>query len=204
MAEGKSWEAMQADIENQTRAWTDEFEKSPEYKKLADPVGGWTYPILHGFTSIAYGEREKTIEDWDGDLVAWVLLEGMPREFIVDIEALKCTVEVMGAYLEYALRTGQVKEKKTLEVLQEIAPLAKRRLLDPTLWNPQKAVILEALQENIDLNDRKAMEKFYKKYQARRAGNFAETIVAEKTPGRNDPCPCNSGKKYKKCCGQAH
>ena len=22
-------------------------------------------------------------------------------------------------------------------------------------------------------------------------------------PGRNDPCPCGSGKKYKKCCGQA-
>jgi preprotein translocase subunit SecA len=20
------------------------------------------------------------------------------------------------------------------------------------------------------------------------------------TPGRNDPCPCGSGKKYKKCC----
>ena len=25
--------------------------------------------------------------------------------------------------------------------------------------------------------------------------------VAEKTVGRNDPCPCGSGKKYKKCCG---
>ena len=24
---------------------------------------------------------------------------------------------------------------------------------------------------------------------------------AEKTVGRNDPCPCGSGKKYKKCCG---
>ncbi|MFZ3139321.1 MAG: SEC-C metal-binding domain-containing protein [Polaromonas sp.] len=23
----------------------------------------------------------------------------------------------------------------------------------------------------------------------------------EATPGRNDPCPCGSGKKYKKCCG---
>jgi preprotein translocase subunit SecA len=22
----------------------------------------------------------------------------------------------------------------------------------------------------------------------------------EPTPGRNDPCPCGSGKKYKKCC----
>ena len=27
------------------------------------------------------------------------------------------------------------------------------------------------------------------------------TIVKEKKVGRNDPCPCGSGKKYKKCCG---
>ena len=28
--------------------------------------------------------------------------------------------------------------------------------------------------------------------------------VGEKKPkiGRNDPCPCGSGKKYKKCCGR--
>jgi preprotein translocase subunit SecA len=30
-----------------------------------------------------------------------------------------------------------------------------------------------------------------------------ETIRSEKkTVGRNDPCPCGSGKKYKKCCGK--
>ena len=27
------------------------------------------------------------------------------------------------------------------------------------------------------------------------------TIVKEREPGRNEPCPCASGKKYKKCCG---
>jgi len=27
------------------------------------------------------------------------------------------------------------------------------------------------------------------------------TIRKEKKVGRNDPCPCGSGKKYKKCCG---
>ena len=29
--------------------------------------------------------------------------------------------------------------------------------------------------------------------------------VVKKTPdiGRNDPCPCGSGRKYKKCCGRA-
>ena len=28
-----------------------------------------------------------------------------------------------------------------------------------------------------------------------------EPIRHSQTPGRNDPCPCGSGKKYKKCCG---
>ena len=31
----------------------------------------------------------------------------------------------------------------------------------------------------------------------------AETIRSDgKQVGRNDPCPCGSGKKYKKCCGK--
>lgn len=30
--------------------------------------------------------------------------------------------------------------------------------------------------------------------------NLNEPIVKEKKIGRNDPCPCGSGKKYKKCC----
>ena len=27
------------------------------------------------------------------------------------------------------------------------------------------------------------------------------TIINDKKIGRNEPCPCGSGKKYKKCCG---
>jgi preprotein translocase subunit SecA len=32
--------------------------------------------------------------------------------------------------------------------------------------------------------------------------NTNPTYKAEKKPGRNDPCPCGGGKKYKKCCGK--
>jgi hypothetical protein len=32
-------------------------------------------------------------------------------------------------------------------------------------------------------------------------GNKATPAVSTKTAGRNDPCPCGSGKKYKKCHG---
>lgn len=31
--------------------------------------------------------------------------------------------------------------------------------------------------------------------------NKPTTTTFEKTPNRNDPCSCGSGKKYKKCCG---
>lgn len=30
----------------------------------------------------------------------------------------------------------------------------------------------------------------------------AQPVVKPDEPGRNDPCPCGSGKKYKKCCGR--
>jgi preprotein translocase subunit SecA len=29
-----------------------------------------------------------------------------------------------------------------------------------------------------------------------------QPVHVDKKPGRNDPCPCGSGKKYKKCCGR--
>ncbi len=35
-----------------------------------------------------------------------------------------------------------------------------------------------------------------------RENQITQPIRAEKTVGRNDPCPCGSGKKYKNCCGK--
>ena len=33
-------------------------------------------------------------------------------------------------------------------------------------------------------------------------GSVSQTVVKKKKIGRNDPCPCGSGKKYKHCCGK--
>jgi SWIM/SEC-C metal-binding protein len=32
--------------------------------------------------------------------------------------------------------------------------------------------------------------------------NWPKPTEAEKKVGRNEPCPCGSGNKYKKCCGR--
>jgi preprotein translocase subunit SecA len=40
------------------------------------------------------------------------------------------------------------------------------------------------------------IKEIVKKYKSSR------TVVKEKKIGRNEPCPCGSGKKYKHCCGR--
>jgi SEC-C motif-containing protein len=40
-------------------------------------------------------------------------------------------------------------------------------------------------------------------YFQEEANRKSAPIVKGAQPGRNDPCPCGSGKKFKKCCGAA-
>ena len=41
-----------------------------------------------------------------------------------------------------------------------------------------------------------------KRKEIQRSYKDSKTVVNENKIGRNDPCPCGSGKKYKKCCGK--
>ena len=42
-----------------------------------------------------------------------------------------------------------------------------------------------------------------KKKALYREAKKANTVIKGKKVGRNDPCPCGSGKKYKQCCGSS-
>ena len=41
-----------------------------------------------------------------------------------------------------------------------------------------------------------------KRKELQKAYKTSKTVVKEEKVGRNDACPCGSGKKYKKCCGK--
>lgn len=59
-------------------------------------------------------------------------------------------------------------------------------------------------QKNRKLHDlsRKGMtpEEIEAEEAAIKEAGKVEPIRAGEEPGRNDPCPCGSGRKYKKCC----
>lgn len=45
-------------------------------------------------------------------------------------------------------------------------------------------------------------ESYKERMETRRNFNSPLTVIKSLKIGRNDPCPCGSGKKYKKCCGK--
>jgi uncharacterized protein YecA (UPF0149 family) len=59
-----------------------------------------------------------------------------------------------------------------------------------------KADYLYGLEEWNRVLAKDKQEEIYDRYRRSR------TVVRDPKIGRNDPCPCGSGKKYKKCCGK--
>ena len=119
--------------------------------------------------------------------------------------------------------TGTVKElaeKYGQEVLTMVGFLDG---IDESLKEPNP---IETMDENTEVSLAFDKEKLYKNMVAAKADWLYElpqwkeiyseeelkklykeqkestTIRKEKKIGRNDPCPCGSGKKYKKCCGR--
>jgi preprotein translocase subunit SecA len=61
----------------------------------------------------------------------------------------------------------------------------------------QKSVI--DLTRNIERKKQKELDQL--QFVGGESSTSKQPVLAQNKAGRNDPCPCGSGKKYKKCCG---
>ena len=121
--------------------------------------------------------------------------------------------EVKGTVKELAERYGQevltmvgfldginesLKEENPIETMDEdtVVSLAfdKEKLYKNMV--AAKADWLYELPQWKDIYPEEELKRLYKEQKE------SGTIRKEKKIGRNDPCPCGSGKKYKKCCGR--
>ena len=90
-----------------------------------------------------------------------------------------------------------LKEKNPIETMEEdtVVSLAFDREMLYKNMVDAKADWLYGLPQWKKLYDEETLKKFY--LEAKKMN----TIVKPKKIGRNDPCPCGSGKKFKKCHG---
>ena len=110
--------------------------------------------------------------------------------------------------------TAPVKEKSASEKtddelaaeLDKMSPQILAQAKDPQMRALIIGIYRKMLIDKVDINDDKEVKKWMKKHPEVLQGGETikiETVRREEPKvGRNDPCSCGSGKKYKKCCGQ--
>jgi uncharacterized protein len=90
--------------------------------------------------------------------------------------------------------------------LVPILALAHEHSPDPTM-RPYSEPISTEMREKLIVNAAAGVIGIYRHFESRRLlemQSLSDTTVRRITPkiGRNDPCPCGSGKKFKQCCGR--
>lgn len=90
------------------------------------------------------------------------------------------------------------KEALDLESLNEDSEIKAEFDWEKLLWNMHdaKADWLYGMEEWNNIFDEE------KRKQIKKDFNRSNQVVVGEKIGRNDPCTCGSGKKYKKCCGK--
>ena len=97
--------------------------------------------------------------------------------------------------------------EERLEEEKKNLPSAIKNMIDkdPSLKERFIKVAKQMEADGVDMTSPTAMRKWAKANQKKireQEYGTVKPIVKGKEPGRNDPCPCGSGKKYKKCCGR--
>ncbi|NCB41276.1 MAG: hypothetical protein EOM59_01450 [Clostridia bacterium] len=93
---------------------------------------------------------------------------------------------------------SSLKEPLLLDAFDENSEIKLNITFDKLLYNMfiANADYLYNLEEWEDILTQEEREEIYTSYRRSR------TVTKEKKIGRNEPCPCGSGKKYKQCCGK--
>lgn len=98
-------------------------------------------------------------------------------------------------------------EQRIEREIDALPAMFKGKLKDPEVKKRFIDIAKRMEQDGVDFKSIRQMKKWMKEHEAELREQGAdipkvETVVHEGPRiGRNDPCPCGSGKKYKKCCG---
>ena len=108
-----------------------------------------------------------------------------------------------GVY-EKLLEEPDVEVKGTVKELAEkygLSVMEMTGFLDGINESLVEANPIEEMEEDTVVSLKFDKEKKHELYLEQKKSG---TIVKGPKIGRNDPCPCGSGKKYKQCCGKKH
>lgn len=140
----------------------------------------------------AYFEKEKEIYAQllkNPDEVVKGTVKELAEKYDVDIMTMTGFLDGIDESLVESNPIEEMEEDTEVNLGFDKALLYKNMVAAGADW-------LYELEEWNDIFDEETRKALYKEQKS------STTIVKDKKVYPNDPCPCGSGKKYKKCCGK--
>lgn len=155
--------------------------------------------LMEGQTKATIDEFWKEYSETETKIYTYILsdhekkLEG---KFSDLVEKFDCNKIIFMGFLD-GINTS-LKEELDLKKITEDSEISLDIDFEKLYFNMHKADAdyLWSIPEWGNVLTVERREEIYKEYKK------SKTVHVEKKPGRNDPCPCGSGLKYKKCCGK--
>lgn len=116
-------------------------------------------------------------------------VKGYAEQFGVDLMTMTGFLDGINDSLEVQNPLEEIEEDSQVNLNYDMELLYKNMVEAKADW-------LYNLPEWDELIPEERRKELYKEQKR------SKTVVKGEKIGRNDPCPCGSGKKYKKCCGR--
>ena len=178
--------------------------ENTRYENVAFPItdGRKTMNVIVPVKK-AYNSMGREIELSIEKNITLAIIDDLWKEHLRELDDLKTSVqnaayEQKDPLLIYKFESFNLFEKMLLEINREISSFLSRASLPVK----QDSDVREARQPQSD--DRKLTTSRQEEVASQRTAprEKPQPVHVEKKVGRNDPCPCGSGKKYKNCHGK--
>ena len=143
-----------------------------------------------------YAKKEELFGDQMRELERIILLQNVDRKWMDHLEAMDSLMEVIGmqAYAnrnpisEYRIQGADLFDQMITEIRDDTV-----RMILSVVPRPQKEL------KRVEVA--KPVSEGFAGGGMKPSAPKKPIVNKGQKVGRNDPCPCGSGKKYKKCCG---
>ena len=200
--------------EQRARQLAQEFAESPPPAGVSEEVWENAGSVAMMLLDHAWTYASERPEELTRAGLREVLLDVFARKMTAGREFFEGVGPLAAAFLDWLQTRGILADAAPLrDAVLDWSDEIVSRGMDRQNWGPGKRFAMAARERGCDLSDRGAMLRFMAEYNQRLSapGRYEPEAPSEPVPvpivnqqpkvGRNDPCPCGSGTKHKKCCG---
>lgn len=187
--------------------WLVEFKQSPTFFTFADVEKAQTDFTIQAYGDFMLSYFKKMPSDWNKEDTFQLIVELFPMKLKMDDDFVYAFSHILSSFFYFLSESNAV--QNAAELAEGVLEGEKQLFLTTTPdedLGEMTEIFQHAISMGVDLNDEAQVDTFIANFLEKNANQTAFTQtksqpIRHEKIGRNDPCPCGSGKKYKKCCG---